>query len=84
MMRLQETASSARHEATVAEIMTAIGRSARAAAPLLELASTDQKNRALRAAAAVLRARGTRSWRRTSGTCEGAGRAVPAAPCSTG
>jgi len=56
-MRLQETASSARHEATVAEIMTAMGRNARDAAPLLELASTDQKNRALRAAAAVLRKR---------------------------
>jgi glutamate-5-semialdehyde dehydrogenase len=37
--------------------MTAMGRNARDAAPLLELASTDQKNRALRAAAAVLRKR---------------------------
>ena len=41
----------------VADIMEAIGRAARAAAPLLELASSDQKNRALRAAAASLRAR---------------------------
>jgi glutamate-5-semialdehyde dehydrogenase len=41
----------------VAEIMTAIGRDARDAAPILELASTDQKNRALRAAAATLRKR---------------------------
>ena len=37
--------------------MGAVGRAARAAAPLLELASSDQKNRALRAAAASLRAR---------------------------
>ncbi len=41
----------------VADVMGAIGRAARAAAPLLELASSDQKNRALRAAAASLRAR---------------------------
>ena len=41
----------------VAEVMGAIGRAARGAAPVLELASTDQKNRALRAAAAALRAR---------------------------
>ncbi|MGO9513758.1 MAG: glutamate-5-semialdehyde dehydrogenase [Steroidobacteraceae bacterium] len=41
----------------VADIMVAVGRAARAAAPLLELASSDQKNRALRAAAASLRAR---------------------------
>ena len=53
----QEAASSARHETTVAGIMTAIGRDARDAAPILELASTDQKNRALRAAAAALRKR---------------------------
>ncbi len=53
----QEAASSARHETNVAEIMTAIGRNARDAAPILELASTDQKNRALRAAAAALRKR---------------------------
>jgi glutamate-5-semialdehyde dehydrogenase len=37
--------------------MTAIGRGARDAAPVLELASADQKNRALRAAAAALRRR---------------------------
>jgi glutamate-5-semialdehyde dehydrogenase len=41
----------------VAEIMDAIGRGARAAAPLLELASSEQKNSALRAGAAALRAR---------------------------
>jgi len=46
------------HDLTVADIMTAIGRGARDAAPVLELASTDQKNRALLAAAAALRARG--------------------------
>jgi glutamate-5-semialdehyde dehydrogenase len=40
-----------------AEIMRAIGRAARAAAPLLELAPGEQKNRALEAAAAALRAR---------------------------
>jgi glutamate-5-semialdehyde dehydrogenase len=53
-MKPQEAASSARNETTVAEIMTAIGRNARDAAPILELASADQKNRALRAAAAAL------------------------------
>jgi glutamate-5-semialdehyde dehydrogenase len=37
--------------------MDAIGRDARAAAPVLELAASDRKNRALRAAAAALRAR---------------------------
>jgi glutamate-5-semialdehyde dehydrogenase len=37
--------------------MTAIGRAARDAAPVLELASADQKNRALRAAATALRKR---------------------------
>ena len=37
--------------------MTAIGRGARDAAPVLELASADQKNRALRTAAAALRRR---------------------------
>ena len=42
---------------SVAEVMRAIGRDARAAALALSLASTDQKNRALRAAAASLRAR---------------------------
>jgi glutamate-5-semialdehyde dehydrogenase len=41
----------------VAELMTAIGRAAREAAPLLELAPSEQKNRALKAAAASLRAR---------------------------
>jgi glutamate-5-semialdehyde dehydrogenase len=41
----------------VADVMRAIGRGARTAALALSLASTDQKNRALRAAAASLRAR---------------------------
>jgi len=41
----------------VADIMAGIGRAARAAAPLLELAPSGQKNSALRAAAAALRAR---------------------------
>jgi glutamate-5-semialdehyde dehydrogenase len=40
----------------VADIMRAIGRAARDAASRLELASSDQKNRALTAAAAALRA----------------------------
>src|SRR5450631_1140703 len=40
----------------LADIMRAIGRSARDAAARLELASSDQKNRALTAAAAALRA----------------------------
>ncbi len=42
---------------TVPQIMQAIGRAARVAAQALSLASTDQKNRALRAAADSLRAR---------------------------
>lgn len=42
---------------SVAEVMRAIGRGARAAALALSLASADQKNRGLRAAAASLRAR---------------------------
>jgi glutamate-5-semialdehyde dehydrogenase len=41
----------------VAAIMAEIGRAARAAASLLELVSSDEKNQALRAAAASLRAR---------------------------
>jgi glutamate-5-semialdehyde dehydrogenase len=41
----------------VTAVMDAIGRGARSAAPVLELATSDQKNRALRAAAAALRAR---------------------------
>jgi glutamate-5-semialdehyde dehydrogenase len=43
----------------LAEIMEGIGRAARDAAPVLELAAAEQKNRALRAAAAVLRKRCT-------------------------
>ncbi|HEX4152540.1 MAG TPA: glutamate-5-semialdehyde dehydrogenase [Steroidobacteraceae bacterium] len=42
---------------TVTDIMAAIGARARQAAPQLEIASADQKNRALRAAATALRAR---------------------------
>jgi glutamate-5-semialdehyde dehydrogenase len=42
---------------SVAELMSGIGRAARDAAPLLELAPCEQKNRALKAAAASLRAR---------------------------
>src|SRR3984957_15483852 len=41
----------------VIDIMDAIGRGARAAAPVLELAASEQKSRALVAAAAALRAR---------------------------
>jgi glutamate-5-semialdehyde dehydrogenase len=41
----------------IIDVMDAIGRGARSAAPVLELAASDQKNRALRAAAAALRAR---------------------------
>ena len=41
----------------VTELMDAIGRGARTAAPLLAIAASEQKNRALRAAAAALRAR---------------------------
>ncbi len=48
---------SVRTPQSVADVMRAIGRGARAAALALGLASTDQKNRALRAAAASLRAR---------------------------
>ena len=48
---------SVRTAQSVADVMRAIGRGARAAALALGLASTDQKNRALRAAAASLRAR---------------------------
>src|ERR1700688_1329143 len=41
---------------TVADLMQGIGRAARDAAGVLALAPTEQKNRALRAAAAALRA----------------------------
>ena len=44
----------------VAQIMRAIGREARNAASRLELASSDQKNRAIKAAAAALRASSSR------------------------
>ncbi len=54
----QETVNrkAARSAQSVPEIMKALGCAARAAAQVLSLASTDQKNRALRAAAAALRA----------------------------
>jgi len=48
---------SVRTPQTVADVMRTIGRGARTAALALCLASTEQKNRALRAAAASLRAR---------------------------
>ncbi|MGH6838878.1 MAG: glutamate-5-semialdehyde dehydrogenase [Methylocella sp.] len=44
-------------EANTADVMAEIGRSARAAAQALSLASTETKNRALRAAAATIRGR---------------------------
>ena len=55
----QETTAedSVRTPQSVADVMRAIGRGARSAALVLSLASADQKNRALRAAAASLRAR---------------------------
>jgi glutamate-5-semialdehyde dehydrogenase len=45
------------HSAPVAQIMETMGHAARAAASVLAFASTEQKNRALRAAADALRAR---------------------------
>jgi glutamate-5-semialdehyde dehydrogenase len=48
---------SVRPSQSVPEIMSDIGRAARSAATLLSLATSEQKNRALRAAAAALRAR---------------------------
>src|SRR3984893_17143454 len=48
---------SVRTTQSVADVMRAIGRGARTAALGLALASTDQENRAVRAAAASLRAR---------------------------
>jgi glutamate-5-semialdehyde dehydrogenase len=53
-----ETLAKALHPAqTVPEIMVAVGRAARAAAQSLSIAASEQKNRALHAAAAALRAR---------------------------
>jgi glutamate-5-semialdehyde dehydrogenase len=46
-------------EADAANVMAGIGRAARAAAHALSLASTETKNRALRAAAAIIRRRAT-------------------------
>jgi glutamate-5-semialdehyde dehydrogenase len=51
------TPSYVRPTQSVAETMQPIGRAARAAASVLGVASSEQKNRALRAAAAALRAR---------------------------
>ncbi len=55
--RSQEPLGAAQTEAAVADLMTAIGRGAREAAALLELATAERKNRALCAAAAALSAR---------------------------
>jgi glutamate-5-semialdehyde dehydrogenase len=57
MNRETITPSTDRPASSVAGIMAAIGRAARSAATALSLASTDRKNRALRAAAASMRAR---------------------------
>jgi glutamate-5-semialdehyde dehydrogenase len=54
------TAKTVTTPGTVAELMRGIGRSARAAARVLALADTAQKNHALRAAAAALRAQRSR------------------------
>jgi len=51
----QETAAAMTYE-TIADLMRGIGQAARAAAEVLALAPTEQKNRALHAAAAALRA----------------------------
>ena len=48
---------SAMNHESVPDLMRAMGRAARAAATALNIATTDQKNRALRSAAAALRAR---------------------------
>ena len=56
-----------------------------AAAPLLELASSDQKNRALRAAAASLRARRHKILAANERDVrEAAAQGASRAPCSTG
>jgi glutamate-5-semialdehyde dehydrogenase len=55
-MNTHSSAVSRPDEQTVADLMQAIGREARSAAGVLALAPTDQKNRALVAAAAALRA----------------------------
>ncbi len=68
----------------VADLMGAIGRAARAAAPLLELASSEQKNRALRAAAASLRARRHKILAANERDMrEAAAQRLSNAPCST-
>jgi glutamate-5-semialdehyde dehydrogenase len=51
------TPSTDRPASSLADLMAAIGRAARSAAAALSVASTDAKNRALRAAAASIRAR---------------------------
>ena len=52
-----KTIEDGHREADTAEVMADIGRAARTAAHALSLASTETKNRALRAAAATIRAR---------------------------
>jgi glutamate-5-semialdehyde dehydrogenase len=52
-----KTIEDGHREADTSEVMTDIGRAARAAAHALSLASTETKNRALRDAAATIRAR---------------------------
>ncbi len=56
-MERLKTIEHGHREANTTELMTAIGRAARAAAHALSLASTETKNRALRAAATTLRRR---------------------------
>jgi glutamate-5-semialdehyde dehydrogenase len=56
-MESLKTIEEAHREADTAEVMTDIGRAARAAAHALSLASTETKNRVLRHAAATIRAR---------------------------
>ena len=56
-MESLKTIKERHREADTAEVMTDIGRAARAAAHALSLSSTETKNRALRHAAVTIRAR---------------------------
>ena len=56
-INIESIAASSYSETPVPQVMAAMGRAARAAATALNVATTEQKNRALRAAAAALRAR---------------------------
>ncbi|HEY8032143.1 MAG TPA: glutamate-5-semialdehyde dehydrogenase [Methylocella sp.] len=56
-MEILRTIDEGHREANTLEVMAGIGRAARAAAHALSLASTEAKNRALRHAAATIRAR---------------------------